>query len=91
MAAALRRFGRSGSDHWTAGSIALGIARHALLPEDEHVPEIHQRGRRYAVVADVHLSERESLVEQLDLDAETAALMSDAALVAAAVERWDET
>ncbi|MEG8013974.1 asparagine synthetase B family protein [Sphingomonas sp. 22R3R2A-7] len=90
MAAALRRFGRSGSDHWTAGSIALGIARHALLPEDEHVPEIHERGRRYAVVADVHLSERESLVAQLDLDAQTVALLSDAALVAAAVERWDE-
>lgn len=90
MAGALRRFGRSGEDAWTAGSVAIGIARHDMLPEDENIPDIHDRGRRYAVVADVHLSERDGLIADLGLATAVAAAMSDAALVAAAIERWDE-
>lgn len=89
MGGALARFGPDGHDEWDGGGIALGRRLKAVLPEDRSLTEVYERGRRYAVVADVHLTERDDLIDQLGLGA-AAAMMSDAAIVADAIERWDE-
>ena len=90
MGAVLSRYGRDAHETWHGGVTALG-ARHAfLLPEDSFVAPIHARGRRYAVVADVHLTERAALASELGLSASTSAVLSDAALAAEAIEQWGE-
>lgn len=90
MGASLSRYGRDAHEAWDGGVIAMGALSAFLLPEDHFVPPIHGRDRRYAVVADVHLTERAALASELGHSASAAALLSDAALAADALERWGE-
>lgn len=89
MGGALARFGPDSHDEWDGGSVAVGRRLKAVLPEDRNLTEIYERGRRYAVAADVHLTERDDLIQQLGLG-DAAMEMSDAAVVGEAIERWDE-
>ncbi|MEE4451358.1 asparagine synthetase B family protein [Novosphingobium resinovorum] len=90
FAAASRRYGRTPWREWTDGSVLLGKRAYPLLPEDWQADPLDDDGaaRRWIVAADVRLTEREDLARQLGLDAGG---ISDSALVAAAIERWDET
>lgn len=91
FAAASRRYGREAWREWQSEHLLLGKRLFPLLPEDRYADPLDNpalnRSRRWIVVADVRLTEREDLARQLALDAET---MSDSALVAAALERWNE-
>ena len=69
-------------------SLALGRRLHRSVPEDRFATAIAASGR-YAVVADVRLTERDDLADQLGLGPK-ASTLSDAALAAAALEAWDE-
>ncbi len=61
-----------------------------MLPEDDSPTPVHFGDRRYAVVADAHLTERTALVQSLAIAAIYAETLSDAALVALAIENWHE-
>jgi asparagine synthase (glutamine-hydrolysing) len=88
----LRRYGPDGRTSWgaEAGDVALGAVHYHTLPEDgfDDRQQIMQ-GDRYVVMSDVRLTERDDLAAALGLDREAKAL-SDRALVAAAIDRWDE-
>lgn len=90
MGTALGRYGRDSADRFVAGAIVMGRNLHAMLPEDANPFEIAPRERRYAVVADVRLTERDDLLRQLGFDYEGWSALSDADIVALAVERWNE-
>ncbi len=89
MDSALVRFGEDECQVRHIGSgLALGRRLHRMLPEDRFPTPIENHGR-FWVVADVRLTEREDLAREMKLDTRTAA-MSDAAMVAAALELWGE-
>ncbi len=90
LAAALSPLGTGRATVWRAHAVALGRRGFDLLPEDGHPTPVYVAGRRYAVVADAHLTERAALIESLAITAIDAAAMTDAALVASAIERWHE-
>lgn len=86
---ALSRHGSDSRQVWTdGGEISLGRRLHRSLPEDRFVSAL-QPSPRYTVAADVRLTEREDLADQLGLGHERAGL-SDAAIAAMAVEQWHE-
>src|SRR3712207_466419 len=74
---------------WSAGEIALGRRLFATLPEDcyDRGP-VTGGGGRWTLVADVRLDNRSELCAELAIEPARAALLSDAAVVMAAVERW---
>lgn len=81
-------YGQGRARDWQDAEIALGRRGYGLLPEDANFTAIHSPGHRYAVVADVHLTERAALAKDLGIgQVET---LSDAALVALAIEHWHE-
>lgn len=89
MDVALSRFGQDGHEIWSpAPDIALGRHLHASLAEDCFGSPLHI-GHRYVVAGDVRLSERDDLARELGLSGD-ATRMSDAAIAAAAVEKWHE-
>jgi asparagine synthase (glutamine-hydrolysing) len=90
MGTVLARYGRDAHEIWRGGTIALGARHTFLLDEDRFVAPIHARDRRYAVVADVHLTERAELERELGHSGGSAAALSDAMLVADALEHWGE-
>lgn len=86
----LTPYGRDGVDRWIASGVGLGRRLHRILPEDRFDRQPEQSpASRYVVVADVRLTERDDLVAQLDLGAR-ADEMSDAAIVATALETWHD-
>ncbi len=91
LAGALALFGQGRASDWRDAEVAIGRRGYALLPEDDNPTAIHLAGRRYAVVADAHLTERAGLIESLAIAAADAETLSDAALVALAIERWHES
>ncbi|HEX8481396.1 MAG TPA: asparagine synthase-related protein [Allosphingosinicella sp.] len=73
------------------GPIALGKRLYPTLPEDSFDEGVANGGNgRWSMVADVRLDDREGLAASLGLPGPQARRMSDAALVMAAVERWEE-
>jgi asparagine synthase (glutamine-hydrolysing) len=89
MDSALALYGSDECEIASVGaSLSLGRRLHRSVPEDRFPTAIASPGR-YAVVADVRLTEREDLAEQLGLGRK-ASTMSDAALAAAALEAWNE-
>jgi asparagine synthase (glutamine-hydrolysing) len=89
MDLALARYGSDECGTWRSlANLALGRRLHRTVPEDRFPTSLETEGR-YVVVADVRLTEREDLARQLNLDL-TAARMSDAAMVAAALDAWGE-
>src|SRR4051812_37617335 len=83
-------YGQSDAD-WTDGVAALGRRLHPNLPEDrfDRGPATAANGR-LALVADVRLDNRGKIEAALGLGGEAARRTSDAALLLAALERWEE-
>src|SRR5215831_17729833 len=84
-----------GPDHgaqWSGGGVALGRHLMRVLPEDvfDRQPLIGGAGR-YVLVADVRLDNRDELTEALRIPAPRGRTLCDAAILLAAIERWDES
>ena len=91
MLAALQIYGPHAVAQWAGGEFAMGRRLFPLLPEDafDRQPLIGAGGR-LVLVADVRLDNRTELARALEIEAAQATQSSDAALLLAAVERWDE-
>ncbi|MGZ8311840.1 MAG: asparagine synthetase B family protein, partial [Allosphingosinicella sp.] len=76
---------------WHDDHIALGRRLYKLLPEDEfdQGPVLSADGRR-VLVADVRIDNREDLCRDLGLTQVEAERLADSAILAKALERWDE-
>ncbi len=72
-------------------AIALGRRLMRVLPEDafDRQPLIGDGGR-YVLIADVRLDNRDELTRDLLIPASQARTLCDAAILLAAIERWDE-
>ncbi|MEA3035737.1 MAG: hypothetical protein QOH04_1502 [Sphingomonadales bacterium] len=83
-------YGRADAD-WSDGVAALGRRLYPTLPEDrfDRGPATAANGR-LALVADVRLDNRGEIEAALGLGGEAARRTSDAALLLAALERWEE-
>src|SRR5262245_54270281 len=77
---------------WSDGAVALGRRLMRVLPEDafDRQPLIGGEGR-YVLVADLRLDNRDELTEALRIPAPQARILCDAAVLRAAIERWDES
>ena len=73
-------------------AVALGRRLMRVLPEDafDRQPLIGGEGR-YVLVADIRLDNRDELTEALRIPAPQARNLCDAAILLAAIERWDES
>jgi len=91
MLAAQSMYGPHACDQWDVGEISLGRCLYRLLPEDVFDSQpLEGAGGRLALVADVRLDNREELGAALDIPAEQARQLCDAAILMAAWERWAE-
>jgi asparagine synthase (glutamine-hydrolysing) len=92
MLAAQSRYGPDSTGQWSDGGVALGRALMRILPEDtyDNQPLVGGDGR-YVLVADVRLDNRDELINLLQIARADAPSRSDAAILLAAVERWDES
>ena len=90
MLAAQEIYGPHHGAKWSDGTVALGRRLMRVLPEDvfDQQPLIVAR---YVLVADVRLDNRDELTETLRLPTQKARTICDAAILFAAVERWDES
>jgi asparagine synthase (glutamine-hydrolysing) len=89
MLGSQRAYGPHGEAVWSDGTIAMGRCLHRTLPEDSFDRQpLHGAGGRLTLVADVRLDNRDELAEALRID--NAARLSDAAILLAALERWEE-
>ena len=76
---------------WSSGTIALGRRLMRLLPEDDFDNQpLCGQGGSVVLVADVRLDNRDELVRALNIFSTRARLLSDADVLLAALERWDE-
>ena len=91
MLAAQTLYGPHDSAQWGRGDMALGRRLMRVLPEDvfDRQPLIGGDGR-YVLVADVRLDNRDELTESLRIPASQARGLCDAAILLAAIERWEE-
>jgi asparagine synthase (glutamine-hydrolysing) len=73
---------------WRCGPVGLVHRQHVFAPEDaaERLPLVGDSGQ--VLVADVHLTDRPTLLAALGLAVEPGQVWSDGALMLAAVERW---
>lgn len=92
MLASQELYGRDAGAQWSDGGVALGRRLMRLLPEDvfDRQPLIGGGGR-YILVADIRLDNREHLTDVLKITAANARGLCDAAILLAAVERWEES
>ena len=92
MLRAQELYGRHDAAQWSDGSVALGRRLMRLLPEDafDRQPLIGGEGR-YVLVADLRLDNRDELCTVLRIPPPQARILSDAAILLAALERWDES
>src|SRR5215813_12167764 len=90
--ASQRFYGPHAAAHWAAGDLALGRQLMRLLPEDDFDRQpLIGGGGRYVLVADVRLDNRDELIETLRIPVPQARTLCDAAILLAAIERWDES
>ncbi|HEX8261698.1 MAG TPA: asparagine synthase-related protein [Allosphingosinicella sp.] len=76
---------------WSGGDIAVGRRLFRTLPEDRHDRgPVVGGGGRWVLVADLRLDNRPELCAELGIERARAALLSDAAVAMAAVERWGD-
>lgn len=76
---------------WSAGDIALGRRLFRTLPEDRYDRgPVTGGGGRWTLVADLRLDNRPELCAELGIEPGRAAILSDAAVAMAAVERWED-
>jgi asparagine synthase (glutamine-hydrolysing) len=92
MLAAQELYGRDDSAQWSRANVALGRRLMRVLPEDifDRQPLVGGGGR-YVLVADIRLDNRDDITRALDISAARAATLCDAALLLAAVERWNDS
>src|SRR5262249_40393985 len=92
MLAAQTLYGRHDGAQWSHGGVALGRRLMRVLPEDDfdRQPLIGGEGR-YILIPDVRLDKRDELTEALPVPAPQARSLCDAAILLAAIERWDES
>src|SRR5882672_6548094 len=89
MLAAQTLYGPDAGAQWSDGDIALGRQLMRLLPEDAFDRQpLHGGGGRYVLVADLRLDNREELTASLQISAEKASQLCDAAILLLAAERW---
>lgn len=92
MLEAQRRFGAGEAAVWADGRAALGRLLVPMLAEDRHDRgPVAGAGGALVLVADLRIDGRADLAAALGLAAGEADLLSDAALLMQAWERWDET
>jgi asparagine synthase (glutamine-hydrolysing) len=92
MLAAQKLYGPDHGAQWSDGSFALGRQLMRVLPEDAFDRQPIRGGdARYALVADVRLDNRDELTDGLRIPAPQARTLCDAAILLAAIERWDES
>jgi asparagine synthase (glutamine-hydrolysing) len=91
MLAAQAVYGPHDSAQWAGGDVAVGRRLMRVLPEDafDDQPIIGGKGR-FVLVADVRLDNRDELTESLRIPAAQARGLCDAAILLAAIERWEE-
>ena len=84
-------YGPHGSGCWSDGPVALGRQLYRILPEDiyDKGPVLGADGQ-LVLVGDVRLDNREELLRALGIGPERGRVMCDAAILLAAVERWDD-
>jgi asparagine synthase (glutamine-hydrolysing) len=84
-------YGPHAGAQWADGSIAIGRRLMRLLPEDAHdrQPLVGAEGRT-VLVADLRLDNRDELLGALQISAEQARTLCDAAILLTAWERWTE-
>jgi len=91
MLAAQELYGRHDGAQWSNNGLAMGRRLMRLLPEDvfDRQPLIGGGGR-HVLVADVRLDNREDLIKALAIVPQEARILCDAALLLAAIERWND-
>ena len=90
MLSAQEAYGPDAGAQWSKGDIALGRRLMRVLPEDVHDRQpLIGAGGRLILVADVRLDNRSELAESLGL--RQASTLSDAAILLAAYEKWEDT
>jgi asparagine synthase (glutamine-hydrolysing) len=91
MLAAQQMYGPDASADWSNGDIAVGRQLMRVLPEDafDHQPLVGAGGR-FVLAADLRLDNRDELAESLKIPAASARLLCDAAILLAAIERWED-
>src|SRR6266849_815878 len=91
MLSAQKLYGPHDGAQWSDGDLALGRRLMRVLPEDtfDRQPLIGGNGR-YRLVADVRLDNRDELTQSLRIPTPQAQSLCDAAILFAAIERWDE-
>jgi asparagine synthase (glutamine-hydrolysing) len=77
---------------WTASDVALGRRLMRVLPEDafDRQPLIGGGGR-YVLIADIRLDNRNELADALQISSSQSRNLCDAAILLAAIERWEES
>jgi len=89
--AAQALYGSDASDQWSSGNIAIGRRLMRVLPEDAFDRQpLFGRGGRLALIADVRLDNRDELSQALNIPASNAQSLCDAAILLAALQRWEE-
>ena len=90
MLASQEFYGPHARAQWSNGGVALGRQLMRVLPEDafDRQPLIGGGGR-YILIADIRLDNRDELTEALQIHGSEAGGLCDAAILLAAVERWD--
>src|SRR5262245_49888028 len=91
MLSAQQVYGPHDSAQCCDGPIALGRRLMRILPEDafDRQPLVGGVGR-FILVADVRLDNRDELTDALRIPASQARAFCDAAILLAAIERWEE-
>jgi asparagine synthase (glutamine-hydrolysing) len=84
-------YGPDAGGQWSKGQVSLGRRLMRLLPEDvfDRQPLVGGGGR-FILVADLRLDNRDELADTLQIPAATATTLSDAAILLAAIERWED-
>ena len=83
-------YGPHHSKCWGDGPVALGRQLFRLLPEDIHDKGPVSGASGQVLAGDVRLDNRDELLRSLDIARERGRMLCDAAILLAAIERWDE-
>jgi len=91
MLAAQQMYGPDAATDWSSGDVAVGRQLMRVLPEDvfDRQPLVGGGGR-FVLVADLRLDNRDELADSLQIPAAGARLLCDAAILLAAIERWED-
>lgn len=91
MLSAQEIYGPHEGDTWSGGYVALGRRLMRVLPEDRYdrQPFLGTNGR-YVLVADLRLDNRDELARELRISAGDITQICDAAILLAAIERWED-